>query len=122
MVRNSSAANAPKIPSGKPSSTPNGIVQRIPALMPTANAPASGEIAELKDKLAQEKFYLGDQIYSEPNFREIIGISPALRQVLRNVETLAATDCIALITGETGTGKELVARGIYDRGSHKDRV
>jgi len=78
------------------------------------NALAYGQIAELKDKLAQEKLYLEDEIRTERNFEEIVGKSPALREVLKQVETVAPTDSTVLIVGETGTGKELIARAIHN--------
>ncbi len=81
------------------------------------NAIAYGEIAELKDQLAQEKVYLEDEIRSELNFEEIVGESAALRSVLQQVETVAPTDSTVLIYGETGTGKELIARAIHDLSS-----
>jgi formate hydrogenlyase transcriptional activator len=77
------------------------------------NALAYGEIQELKDQLAQEKLYLQDEVCSELNFKEIVGKSVALRRVLMLVETVAPTDSTALIYGETGTGKELIARAIH---------
>jgi len=78
------------------------------------NALAFGEIRELKDKLAQEKLYLEDEIRSEMNFAEIVGKSAPLRRVLKQVETVAPTDSTVLIYGDTGTGKELIARAIHD--------
>ncbi len=81
------------------------------------NALAYGQIAQLTDKLAQEKLYLEDEIRSELNFEEIIGKSKALRAILQQVETVAPTDSTVLIYGETGTGKELVARAIHDLSS-----
>jgi len=78
------------------------------------NALAFGEIRELKDKLAQEKLYLEDEIRSEMNFAQIVGSSASLRRVLKRVETVAPTDSTVLIYGETGTGKELIARAIHD--------
>jgi len=78
------------------------------------NALAYREIAELKDKLAQEKLYLEDEIRSEMNFDEIVGKSAALRHVLKQVETVAPTGSTVLIYGETGTGKELVARALHN--------
>jgi formate hydrogenlyase transcriptional activator len=78
------------------------------------NALAYGEIRELKDKLAQEKLYLEDEIRSDRNVEGIIGKSGALRRVLKQVETVAPTDSTVLIYGETGTGKELIARAIHN--------
>jgi formate hydrogenlyase transcriptional activator len=79
------------------------------------NAMAYRQISELKDQLAQEKLYLEDEIRSEMNFEEIVGHGASLRRVLKQVETVAATDSNVLIYGETGTGKELIARAIHDR-------
>src|SRR5882724_275004 len=78
------------------------------------NACAFGEIRELKEKLAQEKLYLEDEIRSEMNFAQIVGKSAPLRRVLKQVETVAPTDSTVLIYGDTGTGKELIARAIHD--------
>jgi formate hydrogenlyase transcriptional activator len=78
------------------------------------NACAFGKIRELKDQLSKEKLYLEDEIRTEMNFAQIIGNSASLRRVLKQVETVAPTDSTVLIYGETGTGKELVARGIHD--------
>jgi len=74
------------------------------------NALAYHEISQLKDKLAQEKLYLEKEIRSEMNFENIIGNSPALKNVLELVETVAPSDSTVLLLGETGTGKELIAR------------
>jgi formate hydrogenlyase transcriptional activator len=78
------------------------------------NALAFGQIRELKDQLSKEKLYLEDEIRTEMNFAQIIGNSTSLRRVLKQVETVAPTDSTALIYGETGTGKELIARAIHD--------
>jgi len=78
------------------------------------NASAYRQIADLKDKLAQEKLYLEDEIRTDANFEEIIGKSTALRRVLKHVETVAPTESTVLIYGETGTGKELIARAIHN--------
>src|SRR6266566_5269912 len=78
------------------------------------NALAFREIRELKDQLSREKLYLEDEIRAELNFAQIIGSSPALRRVLKQVGTVAPTDSTVLIYGETGTGKELIARAIHD--------
>jgi formate hydrogenlyase transcriptional activator len=87
-----------------------------------ANALATRELAGLKDKLAQEKLYLENEIRSELNFDEIVGQSPALREVLRMVETVAASDSTVLLLGETGTGKELIARAVHDHSRRKART
>ena len=81
------------------------------------NALAYRQIADLKDKLAQEKLYLEDEIRSQMNFDSIVGKSAALQKVLRQVETVAPTDSTVLIYGETGVGKELVARAIHNLSS-----
>jgi formate hydrogenlyase transcriptional activator len=78
------------------------------------NACAFGQIRELKDQLSKEKLYLEDEIRTEMNFAQIIGNSSSLRRVLKQVETVAPTDSTVLIYGETGTGKELIARAIHD--------
>jgi formate hydrogenlyase transcriptional activator len=86
------------------------------------NAMAYHEISELKDKLAQEKLYLEEEIRSEMNFENIIGRSPALKHVLQLVETVAPSDSTVLLLGETGTGKELIARATHDRSRRKERT
>jgi formate hydrogenlyase transcriptional activator len=86
------------------------------------NAMAYREITQLKDKLAQEKLYLEEEIRSEMNFENIIGNSPPLKHVLELVETVASSDSTVLLLGETGTGKELIARAIHDRSRRKDRT
>jgi formate hydrogenlyase transcriptional activator len=86
------------------------------------NALAFHEIAELRNKLAQEKLYLEDEIRSEMNFEEIVGESPLLRAVLKQVETVAPTDSAVLIQGETGTGKELIARAIHNLSPRREHT
>jgi formate hydrogenlyase transcriptional activator len=86
------------------------------------NALAYEEITRLKDKLAEEKLYLEEEFRSEMGFERIIGSSPALRHVLQMVETVAPSDSTVLLLGETGTGKELIARAIHERSRRKDRT
>ena len=86
------------------------------------NVLAFQEIAALKDKLAAEKVYLEDEIRTEYNFEEIIGQSSALKRVLHQVETVAPTDSAVLICGETGTGKELIARAIHELSGRRGRT
>jgi formate hydrogenlyase transcriptional activator len=87
-----------------------------------ANALAVRDLEQLKDKLAKEKLYLESEIRSEFNFEEIIGQSPALRQVLQMVETVAPSDSTVLLLGETGTGKELIARAVHNRSRRTQRT
>ena len=86
------------------------------------NALAFRQISELKDKLAQEKVYLEEEFRSEMGFEQIIGNSPVLKHVLQLVETVAPSDSTVLLLGETGTGKELIARAIHDRSRRKERT
>jgi len=86
------------------------------------NALAFREIDELKNKLAKEKLYLEDEIRTEYNFEEIIGESAALRRILKRAETVAPTDSTVLIQGETGTGKELIARAIHNLSGRRERT
>jgi len=86
------------------------------------NALAYREITALKDRLAQEKLYLEDEIRAETHFDEIIGQSSTLREVLRLVETVATTDSTVLLLGETGTGKELIARAVHQRSRRTTRT
>ncbi len=86
------------------------------------NALAFQQITELKNKLAEEKDYLEDEIRTEHHFDEIVGEGPAWNAVLEQVETVAPTDAAVLIFGETGTGKELVARAIHGRSRRRERT
>ncbi|PWT95386.1 MAG: hypothetical protein C5B55_01390 [Blastocatellia bacterium] len=80
------------------------------------------EIEELKNKLTSEKLYLEEEIRTEHNFSEIVGQSAALKKILQQVATVAPTDSAVLLCGETGTGKELIARAIHDLSSRKERT
>jgi formate hydrogenlyase transcriptional activator len=84
------------------------------------NALAFREIEAVKNKLAQEKIYLEDEIRNDSSFEEIIGQSPALRKVMQLVQTVAPSDSTVLLRGETGTGKELVARALHDHSLRKN--
>jgi formate hydrogenlyase transcriptional activator len=86
------------------------------------NALTFEEVCKLRDKLAQEKLYLEEEIRGEMSFENIIGNSPAINHVLELVETVAPSDSTVLLLGETGTGKELIARAIHDRSRRKDRT
>jgi formate hydrogenlyase transcriptional activator len=83
------------------------------------NALSYTRIEELNARLAEEKVYLEDEIRTDNRFEEIVGQSHALKAVLRQVETVAPTDSTVLIYGETGTGKELMARAIHDLSSRR---
>ncbi|MBI1815422.1 MAG: sigma 54-interacting transcriptional regulator [Deltaproteobacteria bacterium] len=82
---------------------------------------AHEEVRQLRDRLAAENVYLQEEILQDHNFREIVGGSQQLRQVLSLVETVAPTSSTVLILGETGTGKELIARAIHDRSPRRER-
>jgi formate hydrogenlyase transcriptional activator len=99
-----------------------GLLKQVAAQVAIAldNARAYREIAELTDKLAKEKLYLEDEIRAELNFEEIVGESPALKHVLTQARTVAPSEASVLILGETGTGKELIARAIHRMSSRKD--
>ena len=85
------------------------------------NMKAYEEIAALKARLEHENVYLQEEIHREHNFVEMVGSSPALLAVLRQVDRVAPTDSTVLVSGETGTGKELIARAIHDRSARRGR-
>ena len=101
-----------------------GFLQHVANQVAVAveNALAFQEIEALKDKLAKENAYLEEEARTEHNFGEIVGESAALRRVLKQVETVAPTDSTVLIRGETGTGKELIARALHELSPRKDRT
>ena len=86
------------------------------------NALTFKEVSELRDKLAQEKLYLEEEIRSEMGFEQIIGSSAALKHVLELVNTVAPSDSTVLLLGETGTGKELIARAIHEHSRRQNRT
>jgi formate hydrogenlyase transcriptional activator len=90
--------------------------------MAVNNALAYKQIAELRDRLTQEKKYLEDEINLEHRFEDIVGESTGLRNVLREIATVAPTDATVLIQGETGTGKELLARAIHRLSPRSERT
>jgi formate hydrogenlyase transcriptional activator len=90
--------------------------------MAVNNALAFRQIAELRDRLTQEKQYLEEEINVENRFEDIVGESTGLRQVLKEIETVAPTDATVLIQGETGTGKELLARAIHRLSPRRERT
>jgi formate hydrogenlyase transcriptional activator len=98
------------------------LLTQIAALMAMAmdHAQAYEEIAKLKERLAKEKLYLEDELRSQHNFGEVVGKSPALCHVLRQVEIAAPSDATVLVLGETGTGKELIARALHRLSSRRD--
>jgi len=86
------------------------------------NARAYGEIAVITEQLAEEKDYLLDEVRLAHDFREIIGQSAALKRVLQTITTVAPTDSTVLLLGETGTGKELLARALHNLSRRRDRA
>jgi len=86
------------------------------------NALAFREIADLKDRLSKEKVYLESEIRAQYNFEEMIGESPAWRRVLQQLVTVAPTEANVLLLGETGTGKELLARAIHNQSPRRERT
>ncbi len=87
-----------------------------------SNALQHHALSESKEQISEQKLYLEDEIRAEQDFEDIIGGSSALRAVLDQVETVAPTDSTVLICGETGTGKELIARAIHERSTRNNRT
>ena len=86
------------------------------------NAMAFRQLTAMRDRLAEEKDYLEDEIRTRLNFDDIVGESSAIKDVLSQVEKVAPTDSAVLILGETGTGKELVARAIHRLSGRHDKI
>jgi formate hydrogenlyase transcriptional activator len=86
------------------------------------NALEYGQLTETKQRLVEQKLYFEDEIRLERNFEEIIGKSPRLKDVLESVQTVAPADSTVLIQGETGTGKELIARAIHELSPRKGQA
>ena len=87
-----------------------------------ANALQHHALSESREQISEQKSYLEEEIRAEQDFEDIVGGSAALRAVLERVETVAPTDSTVLVCGETGTGKELIARAIHERSSRRDRT
>jgi formate hydrogenlyase transcriptional activator len=87
--------------------------------MAVENSLAYRELSEVKERLATEKLYLEDEIRLDHNIGSMVGEARAFQDVLKNIQTVAPTDSTVLITGETGTGKELVARAIHELSRRK---
>ena len=100
------------------------LLEQIAAQVAIAveNALIFQELSTLKNKLASEKVYLEEEIQTEYNFEEIIGQSAALKKILQQVATVAPTDSAVLLCGETGTGKELIARAIHNLSNRRERT
>lgn len=99
-----------------------GFLQELAKLVALAlhNALRYGELSESHEKLVYEKKYIEDEIRSEFGVESMIGKSKGLRDVLKEVDAVAPTDTTVLVVGETGTGKELIARAIHDRSPRHD--
>jgi formate hydrogenlyase transcriptional activator len=106
------------------SATDIELVQQVVAQIAIAveNALAFKQIDALKDKLAEEKLYLEEEIRNAFNFEEIVGESAAIRKVLAQVELVAPAGTTVLIQGETGTGKEVIARAVHNLSPRRERT
>jgi len=106
--------------SDKDTFTLGQIVNRVGVAVD--NALAFGQITELRDRLNEEKRYLEEELQTQYRFEEIVGNSPRLKSALKLLETVAPTDATVLILGETGTGKELIARAIHQLSTRRERT
>ena len=102
---------------------PVALLERVASAVAVAvdNCFAYEEVRQLRDRLAAENVYLQEEIQQEHNFGEIVGQQPGRRQRAAHVEPVAPTPSTVLILGETGTGKELIARAIHDRSPRRER-
>jgi formate hydrogenlyase transcriptional activator len=102
---------------------PATLLDRVGSAVAVAvdNCFAYEQVAELRDKLANENAYLQEEIQQAHDARGFVGRSPAIEKVLALVDTVAPTQTTALILGETGTGKELIARALHDRSPRRER-
>ncbi len=97
-----------------------GVARQI--TLAVENMRAYEEIARLRARLEEESRYLQEEIKTEHNFEEITGQRPGMKQVFKMIETVAPTDATVLIVGETGTGKELVARALHNLSSRRHQA
>src|SRR5205085_690820 len=86
------------------------------------NAAAYAQIAELKAQLEKENRYLREEVQSQPGWGGLVGVGPAMREVRAAITQVAPADSTVLILGETGVGKELVARAIHDASPRRDHL
>jgi formate hydrogenlyase transcriptional activator len=100
------------------------ILSQISAQISLAldNALAYGRLSASRNRLDDERLYLESEIQAEHNFEDLVGKSPALRKVLEQIEIVAPTGSTVLLHGETGTGKELVARAVHSLSPRRDRT
>jgi len=108
---------------------PAGVVKHLHVVAPAVHDEATAgtesayaDIQVLKDRLPRGSIVLREEIDKASMFEEIVGVSPPLRAVLSHVSKVAPTHSTVLLTGETGTGKELIARAIHKRSSRSARA
>ncbi|MEW6271740.1 MAG: sigma 54-interacting transcriptional regulator [Thermodesulfobacteriota bacterium] len=103
---------------------PVALLERVASAVAVAvdNCFAYEEVAKLRDRLASENSYLQEEIREEHNFHEMVGKSACMASVFSLIEHVAETPSTVLILGETGTGKELIARAIHDRSARRERA
>ncbi len=108
---------------GAYSNLPRALLEQIASAVAVAldDCLAHEEVRRLRDQLAAENVYLQEEIREEHNFSEIVGSGPELRRVMDLVARVAPTSATVLLLGETGTGKELIARAIHERSPRRER-